>query len=140
MTFKLHLVHLAAHFEVVEPDLDEAQTIADIRAFAETRPLFKSLVDSSTASFEQNRRESRRSACLNNLRLIQHAKRQLFQAAGNMPESHVPAQAEIRPYSWSSVFVCPEGGTYAINAITSPPTCTLNAAPYNHVLDPKDVR
>lgn len=76
-------------------------------------------------SFMTSRAASRQSACVNNLRLIDHAKQQLSTAAQNMPDSTVPVWTDISPYfKGTGIPFCRQGGTYAINAITNNPTCT----------------
>jgi len=87
-------------------------------------------------SFMKSRADSRQSACINNLRLMDHAKQQLATASQSMVDSYVPAMSEIAPYikgmsSGSSAgLVCRQGGSYSVNAITSNPTCTYKG----HVL------
>ena len=76
-------------------------------------------------SFMKSRADSRQSACVNNLRLIDHAKQQLATASQTMLDSTVPVWTDISPYFKGGVGIpiCRQGGTYAINAITSNPTC-----------------
>ena len=77
-------------------------------------------------SFMKSRQDSRKSACVNNLRLLDHAKQQLATAAQTMVDSYVPGMAELTPYFKNSgTPICRDGGSYSINAITSNPTCTV---------------
>ena len=76
-------------------------------------------------SFMKSRSDSRQSACINNLRLIDHAKQQLATASSSMLDSVVPAWSDLTPYfKGSGTPFCRQGGTYTINAITSNPTCS----------------
>jgi predicted Zn finger-like uncharacterized protein len=84
-------------------------------------------------SFLKARQTSQRAACINNLRLIDHAKQQLAVASGTMSDSYVPTMAELQPYL-TRVSACFEGGVYSVNCITSNPTCSLYAPPHNHKL------
>jgi hypothetical protein len=63
--------------------------------------------------------------CINNLRLIDDAKQQ-WAADNSMPNSAVPAAKDLLPYFKENVFpVCPDGGTYSINAVDEIPTCSI---------------
>lgn len=81
-------------------------------------------------SFMKSRADSRQSACINNLRLMDHAKQQLATASQTMADSYAPAMSEIAPYfkgmtvGGTGAPICRQGGTYSVNAITSNPTCT----------------
>ena len=75
-------------------------------------------------SFLKSRSDSRQSACVNNLRLIDHAKQQLATASSTLLDSTVPVWTDISPYfKGAGIPFCRQGGTYSINAITSNPTC-----------------
>ena len=77
-------------------------------------------------SFMKSRQDSRTSSCINNLRLMDHAKQQLATASQSMVDSYAPAWSEIQPYFKNpGLPTCREGGTYSINAITSNPTCSF---------------
>ena len=76
-------------------------------------------------SFMKSRADSRQSACVNNLRLIEHAKQQFATASQTMLDSETPAWSELVPYfKGNGMPICRQGGSYAANAITSTPTCT----------------
>ena len=64
-------------------------------------------------------------ACINNLHEIAQAKLQwALDKAKNTTD--VPAAQDLAPYCKDAVFpVCPDGGTYTINAIGEPPTCSV---------------
>ena len=76
-------------------------------------------------SFMKSRSDSRQSACINNLRLIDHAKQQLATASQSMLDNVTPVWSDLTPYfKGSGTPFCRQGGTYTINAITSNPTCS----------------
>ena len=85
-------------------------------------------------SFMKSRADSRQSACINNLRLIDHAKQQLATASSTMLDSVTPVWTDLSPYfKGSGTPFCRQGGSYAINAITSNPTCNYGGGTV-HVL------
>jgi len=68
---------------------------------------------------------SRRNACINNLRQIDAAKQQ-WALENNKTDEAVPAAVDLLPYLKGNVFpVCPSGGSYTINAVGTPPTCSV---------------
>jgi prepilin-type N-terminal cleavage/methylation domain-containing protein len=88
-------------------------------------------------SFMKSRADSRATACINNLRLMDHAKQQLATASQSMADSYVPAMSEIAPYikgvtaDSTGTLICRQGGSYSVNAITNAPTCSYGGT---HVL------
>jgi prepilin-type N-terminal cleavage/methylation domain-containing protein len=85
--------------------------------------------------YVHSRRESRRSLCVNNLRVIEYAKQQLATSSQSLAEAYVPAMSELFPYfKGAGTPICREGGTYNVNAISNDPTCSLSLSPYGHVL------
>lgn len=86
-------------------------------------------------SFARSRQDSRRTACLNNLRLISHSKQQLAIASQSMLDSYVPAMSELSAYfTGQGTPFCREGGSYTVNEITNNPTCSQSMAPFLHVM------
>jgi len=87
-------------------------------------------------SFMKSRQDSRRSACVNNLRLLDHAKQQLATAAQTMLDSYAPELTELTPYlkGAATTPICRDGGSYSAEAITSNPTCTKSVSPFLHVM------
>ncbi|MEI8242518.1 MAG: M48 family metallopeptidase [bacterium] len=85
-------------------------------------------------SFVKSRQDSRRSQCVNNLRLIDHAKAQLAVANPALKDAYVPTLAELQPYLRGRVPACRDGGTYSVNAITCNPTCSRGDPPFKHAL------
>jgi len=63
--------------------------------------------------------------CINNLRQIDAAKQQWALENDKTADAIPPAQ-DLLPYLPNMVFpVCPSGGTYTINAVGVPPTCSI---------------
>ena len=64
-------------------------------------------------------------ACINNLRQIDAAKQQ-WALENDKTADAVPSAQDLLPYLSNLVFpVCPSGGTYTINAVGVPPTCSV---------------
>jgi len=75
-------------------------------------------------SFMKSREASRNSACVNNLRLIDHAKQQ-WAVENNKADTDVPTVMNLAKYlKGGHMPHCPEGGTYSINAVGEAPTCS----------------
>lgn len=75
-------------------------------------------------SFMKSRQDSRKTGCVNNLRLIDHAKQQVATASQTMTDSSVPTWTEVTPFiKGGGIPICRDQGTYTINAVTSNPTC-----------------
>jgi len=85
----------------------------------------------ATAAQQQARTEAaQRNACISNLRQIDAAKQQ-WALVNNKTDEAVPVAQDLLPYLKGNVFpVCPGGGTYTINAVGLPPTCSASG----HVL------
>jgi chromosome segregation ATPase len=68
---------------------------------------------------------AQRNTCINNLRQIDAAKQQ-WALENSKTDEAVPVTLELLPYLKGNVFpVCPGGGTYTINAVGVPPTCSI---------------
>jgi hypothetical protein len=79
---------------------------------------------------QQSRSQEHLTVCVNNLRVIQAAK-QTWALENKKAPISVPTAQDLAPYLPGNAFpVCPDGGTYVINAVSVPPTCTIP----NHVL------
>jgi len=87
-------------------------------------------------SFMKSRMVSHRSACIHNLRLIDHAKQQYATDGSNgvVAETNVPPAEAINSYFRNGAPVCAAGGTYIYGAIHVLPVCSLAAAPNSHAL------
>jgi len=63
-------------------------------------------------------------ACINNLRLLDHAKQQ-WAVANNKADADTPVAANLVPYmKIGRMPTCPQGGVYSINAVGESPTCS----------------
>jgi len=83
-------------------------------------------------NFMKARDNSRAKSCMENLRQISGAKEQAAMDL-KLQDTDTPTQAQLSPSyikSWPS---CPAGGTYAINDMSTNPTCTVTT-PIAHVL------
>jgi regulator of replication initiation timing len=64
-------------------------------------------------------------ACISNLRQIDAAKQQ-WAVENNKSDDAIPTALELLPYLRDAIFpACPAGGTYTINAVGVPPTCSI---------------
>ena len=74
------------------------------------------------------RTTAQRVACISNLRQIEGAK-QTWALENKKPRTAVPTWDDLLPYlgrgARGSILVCPEGGTYQINAVNTPATCSV---------------
>ncbi|HYG25055.1 MAG TPA: hypothetical protein VEH04_19985 [Verrucomicrobiae bacterium] len=62
-------------------------------------------------------------ACVNNLRRLDGAKQQ-WALEHQKPATAMPQPAEIASYLGNAIPACPVGGTYTLNAVNQPPTCS----------------
>jgi regulator of replication initiation timing len=63
--------------------------------------------------------------CINHLRQIDAAKQQ-WALENSKTDDDIPTALELLPYLKDAVFpTCPSGGTYTINAVGVPPTCSI---------------
>ena len=68
---------------------------------------------------------SKQTSCINNLRQIDGAKQQWALERSKAPNA-VPTEADLRPYLKGNVLpACASGGTYTINQVNLPPTCSI---------------
>jgi hypothetical protein len=71
------------------------------------------------------RRPTGGNACVNNLRIIDSAKEQWAAAHGRTNGDPIVVQ-EVNEYiKGNTTPTCPDGGTYAYNAVAADPTCSL---------------
>jgi hypothetical protein len=84
-------------------------------------------------NFVKARQTSQENVCINNLRQIDAAKNQWALEKGKK-DGDVPTEEDLKPYihvpRGKSFLTCPAGGTYTINPIGTPPTCSIP----NHAL------
>jgi DNA repair exonuclease SbcCD ATPase subunit len=74
--------------------------------------------------------EAMMNGCINNLRQIDAAKNQWALEKGKTSEA-IPKEEDLTPYlKGNALPTCPAGGTYTLNALDKPPTCSIEG----HVL------
>ena len=77
-------------------------------------------------NFAQARANARKGSCINNLRLIDAAKEQ-YALENNLEEGDTVGDDNVSPYLKGSVMpVCPGAGTYDLEAVGTPPTCSID--------------
>ena len=84
------------------------------------------------------RATSQCNACINNLRQIDAAANQFALEKGKTTGATISYPSDLQPYiklnSNGSIPPCPAGGTYAIAAVGTNPTCTLSTLTPAHAL------
>jgi prepilin-type N-terminal cleavage/methylation domain-containing protein len=75
-------------------------------------------------SYKVSSTTSRRTACIENLRLIDQAKEQLAMSKG-FPNGTQVAWSDVVPRYINFFPICPPGGSYRLNSIGSDPSCSL---------------
>jgi len=76
-------------------------------------------------NFIRARADAQANACAENLEQIAGAKEQ-WAFAVNAGTADSPASGDLTPYlSNNAMPTCPGSGTYSINAMNVPPTCTI---------------
>ena len=79
-------------------------------------------------SFMKSRTESRKSACINNLRLLDHAKQQWATATPGSTATSTPTDDQINGYLKNGAPTCPAGGTYTYGNMSTLPACSLGTS------------
>ena len=74
-------------------------------------------------NFVKARDTAQKTACLNNLRQIDGAKAQ-WALENKKGATDVPTWTDLKPYLKKGKLTCPAGGTYRINSVSMPPTCS----------------
>ena len=73
----------------------------------------------------QKKAAQNRDTCIKNLKDIDAAK-QKWALVNNKTDVDIPTERDLLPYlSNGAMPVCPGGGTYSINAVGLPPTCSI---------------
>jgi len=89
-------------------------------------------------NFVKARATSQANACINNLRQIDAAANQFALEKGKTTGASITLTTDLTPYiklnSANSLPACPAGGTYAITAVGTNPTCTLSSLTPAHAL------
>jgi hypothetical protein len=77
-------------------------------------------------NFVRARQMAQANACIQNLKLIQHAK-ELRASDKQWGETAVPTLAElgVQPPNGATTLTCPAGGVYSINPMGMEPTCSV---------------
>jgi hypothetical protein len=75
-------------------------------------------------NFVKARETSQRNACINNLRQLDAAKKEWALEKGKTA-TDVPTMDDLKPYL-RSIPHCPTGGSYTLNAVNTPPTCSIS--------------
>jgi prepilin-type N-terminal cleavage/methylation domain-containing protein len=78
-------------------------------------------------NFLKATKTAKRRACLMNIEQIENAK-QLWATEYKKSDEDTPSEDDVKAYlKGNKMPQCPEGGTYSINAVKSPATCTKHA-------------
>ena len=89
-------------------------------------------------NFVKARATSQANACINNLRQIDAAAAQFALEAHKKTSDPITYPDDLTPYiklnSNQSIPPCPAGGTYALTAVGTNPTCTLSTLTPAHAL------
>jgi hypothetical protein len=77
-------------------------------------------------NFVRAREAAQKTMCLNNLRRMDGAK-QVWALQNNKDTNSTPTMQELTPFLKGNIATlkCPAGGTYAINRVGVPPSCTI---------------
>ena len=114
------LVQLQAENQRVANSLSTARTALELQQqhLAQLQEEKQRVAVAGVAVINQN-------TCNNNLRQIDGAKQQ-WALEKNKTDDAVPRVQDLLPYLKDGLFpVCPDGGSYAINAVGERPTCSL---------------
>lgn len=76
-------------------------------------------------NYARTRQEMSRNACLAQLQQIARAKEQWAREQNRPAGSPIDAEAVARGLKQGRLPVCPAGGTYTLNPVGTPPTCSL---------------
>jgi hypothetical protein len=88
------------------------------------------LAASAIPNFVMARKTAEKNNCINNLRLIDQAKQQ-WATDNSKTTNDVPTMQDLQKYfqtyspQTSQSLHCPSGGTYSINKVGEPPTCSV---------------
>ena len=77
------------------------------------------------------RMNSQKAVCVSNLRAIQNAKER-WATENKKTSHHVPVKEELYPDYIKTWSTCPAGGTYSINRVADPVTCSVGG---DHAID-----
>ncbi|MGA2028554.1 MAG: hypothetical protein ABSG87_00560 [Verrucomicrobiota bacterium] len=92
---------------------------------AEAPPPPQPVAASNDATAQDSDAAADRNICINNLREIDAAKQQ-WALEKNKTADAIPTAQDLVAYLPNGIFpTCPSGGTYSINAVGEPPTCSI---------------
>ena len=128
-------VALTARVSVLQSNVDHLQ--AESRQTAEHLDTARTAIQMQRQNLEQLQAQQQQAAlaadataCISNLRAINQAKA-LWALEKEKSPTDVPTAQDLLPYLKDNTFpVCPDGGTYSINAASEAPTCSIQG----HVL------
>jgi hypothetical protein len=126
---------LTAKVNALQKNLDQVQsqnqqTAQHLNTARDALLLQQEHLQQLQAAQQQAAMAANAAACINNLRLIDAAKLQWALDKGKSA-TDVPTAQDLAPYFKEGTFpVCPDGGTYTINAVGELPACSIP----NHVL------
>ena len=75
-------------------------------------------------NFVKARGTAQKNSCLNNLRQIEGAK-QTWALENKKGEHDIPTPDDLKPYITRGFPTCPNGGSYTINEVATPPICSV---------------
>ena len=84
-------------------------------------------------NFVKARTKSQKTACIKNLQMIDGAK-ETWALEGRRDLADPVVNTDVNTYIKGGAPICPGGGTYAYNDLSTPPTCTVAG----HTLSPED--
>src|SRR6266436_504507 len=76
-------------------------------------------------NFVKARGTAQKNACINNLKQLDGAKEQWALENKKSAGSTVDSAGVVSYIKGSAMPICPGGGTYSLNAVDTPPTCTI---------------
>jgi len=78
-------------------------------------------------AFVQARGTAQRNNCINNLRMLESGKEQ-WAMAERQADGVEPDAAGVMEYIRGGMVTCPDGGTYELNPIGTPPVCSVHGS------------
>jgi len=78
-------------------------------------------------NFVKARTTAQTNACINNMRQIDSAKQQ-WAIENNQDGTATPSSANVGSYIRGGFPTCPASGTYTINNVNTPPSCSVHGS------------
>lgn len=87
-------------------------------------------------NFVKAKQTAQMNACINHLRMIEGAK-EMWALQKKRDANELPTESDIIPFlnKEGHMLVCPANGTYSINIMGTPPTCSIPT--HRYPLDPE---